>query len=144
MAFEAHLDGKADVDRIRFTVNDIRCDAQVGLLVELDDRDHVRNRHGRVERLIVDRVGEHRPATGDGLRSQRSPAVGAVGSGRTTHKAHWVHRVISSCPSAPPVQNARLCSLSLGSIRAGIGGWGVIDHDKESTFQSAVITKIDG
>ena len=69
VAFEAHLDWKADVDRIWFAVNDIRCDAQIGLLVELDDRDHVRNRHGGVERLIVDRVGEHRPATGDGLRS---------------------------------------------------------------------------
>jgi hypothetical protein len=69
VALEAHFDWKADVDRIWFTINDIRCDTQIGLLVELDDRDHVRNRNGRVERLIVDRVGEHRPATGDGLRS---------------------------------------------------------------------------
>src|ERR1700733_12315582 len=64
VAFEAHLDGKADVDRVWFAADDVRRDAKVGLLGQLDDRNHVRNGNGRIERLIVDGEGEHRPVTG--------------------------------------------------------------------------------
>lgn len=63
VSLETHLDWHAAVDRTRIAVNDVGCDPEIALLLELDDRDHVRNRHRRTERLTVDRVGEYSAAT---------------------------------------------------------------------------------
>ena len=59
MLLESDFDGHADGDRIRFAINDVRRDAKTLLLGQFDDRDDVWQWHRRVERMMVDRVGEH-------------------------------------------------------------------------------------
>jgi hypothetical protein len=143
VAFEAHLDGKADVDRVWFAADDVRRDAKVGLLGQLDDRNHVRNGNGRIERLIVDREGEHRPVTGHRLRDKRAATGGAV-------RGRWMNPQ----PATRAARDQKL-PVAAGGPKCPIvliefwehprrdRGYGVIWHNKESTFQLALVTKID-
>ncbi len=78
VTFEAHLDRQAHMNRIRLAVNDIGGYPQSWTLTELDDSNHIWNRHRRIERLAIDRIGEHRAPTRDRPSLDRSAAIGAV------------------------------------------------------------------
>jgi hypothetical protein len=78
------------------------------------------------------------------MRDKRTATVGAV-RGRRIHP----QRTLSApsdhqLPVAAAGPERTIVLIEFGQHPARERGWGVIGHDKESTFQSAVITKIDG
>src|ERR1700730_12031362 len=54
---EHHLDGQSDVNIVGVALDDVGLEAHVVLLVDGDERDHVRQRHFGQPRLMVDREG---------------------------------------------------------------------------------------
>src|SRR5262250_2812560 len=57
---EGHGHGHPDADRLGVAADDVRGEPEPALLLELDNRDHIRHRDVRAERLAVDREREHR------------------------------------------------------------------------------------
>lgn len=137
MPFETDLDGEADTNGIKFTVNDIGGETKVVLFGQFDDRDGVRNRHGGIEGLIVDRVSEYRPMPGYRLRNQIAATVRAVRGGRMNPPGTPTAPGDHEAPVSAALPECAVVFIALGDRSGRVGGWRVIGHDKESTFQSS-------
>ena len=104
------------------------------LFDQLDDGNHVRDRHGGVIDMQVHRVGEHRAAPGYGRANSGPPHSRHAPVGGCTQHAHSSQRSTSSWPFAPPVQNARSWPPRWGSIRAGSDNSGSADTSNTVHF----------
>src|SRR5690242_12877748 len=74
---EGHGHGHPDADRLGVAADDVRGEPEPALLLELHNRDHVRHRDVRAERLAVDREREHRAPAADRAGLQRPAAYRA-------------------------------------------------------------------
>ena len=92
--------------RIGFAVNDIGGHPQSGLLGELDERDDVRRRDFRIERVVVDRVGEHRALPGHRLCDQRATAVAACAGRRDGPSVRSCRSARSAAETTPRLTRA--------------------------------------
>ena len=137
MPFETDLDGEADANRIKFTVNDIGGETKVVLFGQFDDCDGIRNRHGGIEGLIVDRVRENRPMTGDRLCNQIAATVRAVRGRRMNPPGTPTATGDHEAPVGAALPECTVVFIALGDRSGRVGGWRVIGHDKESTFHSS-------
>ena len=122
VVLEDHLDRHADAHVVGVDVDDVRRQADVGLLVDRDEADDV-DVADAVPRLVVH--GERVDGAAAAHLGRRGVAArgscGQIGAGGWMRYEHAAQRRKRSLPSAPDVQKNALGSSRVGSTRNRIG-----------------------